>query len=120
TRRKVFIEELLLMLLRMGLIALLVLAMASPFAASSVFETLGLGENRDLVLVFDGSTAMSYTDDSDKTRQQKAVEWCKEFLDRLVPGDNMAVLQAREQVIPVVPELISDQQQVRKALDQLA
>src|ERR1700719_612080 len=59
TRRKIFIEELLLMLVRMGLIGLLVLAMAAPYAASSVFETLGLGENRDLVLVIDGSNGMS-------------------------------------------------------------
>jgi len=120
TRRKVFIEELLLMLLRMALIGLLVLAMAAPYAASSVFETLGLGENRDLVLVLDGSNGMSLVDDEDRSVQQKAVEWSKELLDKLTPGDNVAVLQGREQVIPVVGELISDHQQVRKALDRLA
>src|SRR4051794_30405756 len=59
TRRRVWIEEVLLMLLRMGLIGLLVLAMCAPFASSAVFEKLGFVENRDVVLLFDGSTAMS-------------------------------------------------------------
>lgn len=119
TRRKIFIEELLLMLLRMGLIALLVVAMAAPWAAGTVFEKLGLADNRDVVLIFDGSAPMSYTDDTDKSLQQKAVEWSKELLDRLAPGDNIAVLQAREQAVPIVGELISDQRQIRKALEQL-
>src|SRR3954471_17744610 len=63
TRRKVFIEELLLMLLRMVLIALLVLAMAAPWVAGAFFDKLGLAENRDVVIVLDGSTGMSLTDD---------------------------------------------------------
>src|ERR1700746_2355787 len=63
TRRKIFIEELLLLLMRMGLIGVLVLAMCAPYAASSVFDMLGLGENRDVVLVLDGSNGMSLTDD---------------------------------------------------------
>jgi hypothetical protein len=119
TRRKVFIEELLLMLLRMGLIALLVLCMAAPFAASSVFETLGMGENRDVVLVFDGSLPMSYTNDNNRSLQDKGVEWTRAFLDRLSPGDNVAVLQAREQVVSIVSPMTSDHKQIRKALDTL-
>ncbi len=119
TRRKIFIEELMLMLLRMGLIAILVLAMAAPWAAGPIVEKLPLGNNRDVVLVFDGSAPMSYTDDTAKSLQDKAVEWSKELLDRLAPGDNVAILQAREQVVPIVPELISDRRQLRKALEQM-
>lgn len=119
TRRKIFIEELLLLLLRMGLIAVLVLAMAAPWASGPLVEKLGLADNRDLVLVFDGSAPMSYTDDSDKSLHQKAVEWARDLLDRLAPGDNLAILQAREQVLPVVGELIADRRRLRKALDQL-
>ncbi len=119
TRRKIFIEELLLMLLRMGLIAILVLAMAAPWAAGPVIEWLGLADNRDVVLIFDGGAPMSYTDDSDKSLQQKAVAWSNELLDKLAPGDNIAVLQAREQPVRIVPELISDHRQIRKALEKL-
>jgi von Willebrand factor type A domain/Aerotolerance regulator N-terminal len=119
TRRKIFIEELLLMLLRMGLIGLLVLAMAAPWGAGELLEKLNLAENRDVVLVLDGSTGMSFTDDSGKSSQQKAVEWCQDFVDHLVPGDNIAVLQAREQVVPLEAPLTSDHRKVRKLLDKL-
>src|SRR5258706_11519662 len=59
TRRRLLIEEILLMALRMLLIAIMVLAMAAPFIPSSL---LGLGPkpNRDVVLIFDGSYSMSY------------------------------------------------------------
>jgi hypothetical protein len=119
TRRRVFIEELLLMLLRMGLIALLVLAMCAPFVSGSVFRKFGVFENRDIVIVFDGSTAMSYVDDEGKTAHEHAVEWTKKFLDRLEPGDTVAVLQAREQPVMYV-EPTSDLEKVRKELDKLA
>src|SRR5881227_2937811 len=55
TRRRLLIEELLLLALRMGLIALLVLALAAPYATSPLFADLGSRGNRDLVLIFDGS-----------------------------------------------------------------
>src|SRR5215468_4242510 len=60
TRRKVFIEELLLMLLRMALIAILVLALAAPYAAGPLMEKITGRDNRDVVLIVDGSTSTSY------------------------------------------------------------
>src|SRR5438876_6520366 len=54
TRRRLLIEELMLMLLRMGLIAVLVLALADPFSDSTLVAS-GQRPNRDVVLVFDGS-----------------------------------------------------------------
>jgi hypothetical protein len=134
TRRRVFIEELLLMLLRMGLIAVLVLAMCAPIASGVIFEKLGFVENRDVVLVFDGSTAMSYTDDDGKTSHQQAVEWAKSLLDEMKPGDTVAVIQAREQPVEYpeqkpdakrpagakpLPLLTSDLKQARDTLDKL-
>src|SRR4029453_14716339 len=61
TRRKFLLEELLLMLLRMGLIALLVLALAAPFTTSRLFAGASSRDNRDVVLVVDGSYSMGYT-----------------------------------------------------------
>src|SRR5712691_3368636 len=52
TRRRLLIEELLLMLLRMGLIALVVLALAAPYAVSPLLSEVGGRPNRDVVLVF--------------------------------------------------------------------
>src|SRR6266404_3302127 len=54
TRRRLLIEEILLMLVRMGLIAVMVLGLAGPFLVSSLFTRLGSRSNRDVVLIFDG------------------------------------------------------------------
>src|SRR6266446_5318564 len=61
TRRRLLIEEVLLMLLRMGLIAILVLALAGPFLASTLLARLGGQSSRDIVLIFDGSYSMGQT-----------------------------------------------------------
>lgn len=119
TRRKVFIEELLLMLLRMGLIALLVLALAAPFGASPLFDRLGNRDNRDVVLVIDGSTSMGYTGGG-KTPHDQAKEWAARLIDGLAPGDGVAVLHAKQQVIPVLGELTTDHDRARDALGRLS
>src|SRR5262249_58113571 len=61
TRRRLLIEELLLMLLRMGLIAVLVLALAAPFLAGPLLAELDVAPNRDVVLVFGGGDGMTST-----------------------------------------------------------
>ena len=86
TRRRLFIEELLLMLLRMGLIAVLVLALAGPFITSSPIAKLGSRNNRDVVLVFDGSYSMGSTG-KEGVPHEKAKEWAKAFVADLTPGD---------------------------------
>src|SRR5262245_60634450 len=57
TRRRLLIEELLLMALRIGLLAVLVLAIAGPIFPSSVLSQLGR-PSRDVVIVIDGSASM--------------------------------------------------------------
>src|SRR6516165_6249492 len=59
TRRRLLLEELLLLLLRMGVVA--ALALAAPYATSRLLADLGARDNRDVVLVFDGSYSMGYT-----------------------------------------------------------
>src|SRR5947209_12929252 len=58
TRRRLLIEEILLMLLRMGLIGLMVLALAIPQATSPFLAAVSGRANRDVVLIFDGSYSM--------------------------------------------------------------
>src|SRR5438270_375486 len=103
TRRRLFLEEILLMLLRMGLIGLLVVALAGFFTQSDWLGRLEPRPNRDVVLVFDGSASMNYTGGG-TTPQDAAREWAAEFVKGLQPGDAVAVLQARQQVLPVVAE----------------
>src|SRR5262249_27506432 len=125
TRRRLLIEEILLMLLRMGLIALLVLALAAPHllvppdSAVSALLQGGSRANRDVVLVFDGSYSMGFNDGKDKTPHEAARDWALAFLDTLKAGDGVAVLQAKQQVIPVLPRLTSDLAAAREAVTNL-
>jgi hypothetical protein len=119
TRRRLLIEELLLLALRMGLLGVLVVAMAAPVAFSPLFARLGARENRDVVLVFDGSTSMGYAGDSESAHDA-ARKWARAFVDQLAPGDTVAVLQARQQVIPVLPEPTHDLERVRDAIEKLS
>ena len=73
--------------------------------------------NRDLVLVIDGSASMAATDDGGgKDPFEKCANWALALIDDLAPGDSVAVLQAKEQVIPVVGELSVDMPRVRERL----
>jgi hypothetical protein len=118
TRRRVFLEELLLMLLRMGLIALLALALAGPFITSTGMARLGSRANRDVVLVFDGSYSMGSTG-ADGEPHEKAKEWARAFVADLTPGDSVAILQAKEQVVPILPEPSHDFARIQEAVSKL-
>src|SRR5947208_7500365 len=101
TRRRLLIEEILLMLLRMGLIALMVLALAAPHAVSPFFARVGGRPNRDVVLIFDGSYSMGSADKG-KTPHERAKEWALTFLKDLKQGDSVAVLLAGQQAVPLL------------------
>jgi hypothetical protein len=119
TRRRIFIEELLLMLLRMGLLAVLVFALAGPFLTGATVARLGPRVNRDVVLVFDGSYSMGSTGKG-PTPFEAAKEWALGFVDELAPGDTVAILQAKDVVLPVLPEPSHDLAQVREAIRHLS
>jgi von Willebrand factor type A domain/Aerotolerance regulator N-terminal len=117
TRRRLLIEELLLMLLRMGLIAVLVLTWAGPYSDKYVFVA-PQRPSRDVVLLFDGSASMSFKG-SDKSAQDRAKEWARTFIDDLNPGDGVALVVVRKQPEPLLGKLTIDLQRVREHLDKL-
>src|SRR6266852_3066870 len=84
TRRRLLIEELLLLLLRMGLIGILVMALAAPYVTSTVLGNLAK-DNRDVVLVIDGSASMGFAA-TGKSAHDAAKEWAGKFLDGLAAG----------------------------------
>ena len=104
TRRRLLIEEILLMLLRIGLLAVFVVGLASPWWDSPVFTKVGTRPNRDVVLVIDGSYSMGATV-TGRSAHEEAKEWALAFVGDLQAGDNVAVLQAKQQVVPVVGTL---------------
>jgi hypothetical protein len=119
TRRRLILEQLLLMLVRAGLIALLVLALAAPYTDHPAFAKLGMQSHRDVVLLIDGSASMGYTG-GDKTAHEAAKEWASAFVGTLDPEDSVAILHAKQQVIPALRELSHDRERVRVALGQLS
>ncbi|MFO0878108.1 MAG: VWA domain-containing protein [Gemmataceae bacterium] len=120
TRRRLMLEELMLMLLRMGLLGVLVLALAGPFLDARLPAGLGSRPARDLVFVLDGSASMGATDDvGGPSPDQKAREWMLSLLDELGPDDGVALLVARDQVAPVVPTLSVDRKRLRERIETL-
>ena len=117
TRKKIFLEQLLLMLLRMGLILLLVLGVASPWVRLPWLAKIAPRPNRDVVIILDGSFSMTYARDG-RTAHDAARDWAADFLDRLQPGDAVAVLQAKQVPSPVVGNLSSDLAAVRGAIQE--
>ena len=54
-QRKRWLDEILLMLIRMAMIALIVIALATPISTSAWLPPLGDGSSREVVVIFDGS-----------------------------------------------------------------
>jgi len=126
-RRRLNLAEVLLMLARMALLALVALALARPFwtprpaaasppasAAPSPANGSG-GPRRDVVLVLDGSDSMGRLSGG-STPRDRAVAWARGFLKRLGPGDSVAVLVAKDRVRPLVDPPSFDLGRVDQAL----
>ena len=60
TRRRIRLEEWLLMLLRMGVLGLIAFGMSRPWAAGGAISSLTGRVSRDVVLVLDGSYSMGW------------------------------------------------------------
>ena len=121
TRRRIRLEEMLLLLLRMLLLALLVFAVSRMWvggALGAFFSSVGRGPSRDVVVVIDGSYSMGW-EGRNVTPHARAVQWVHEYLEELGPGDTISVLDARDQVRSVLDPPTSDFDEVRTAIDHL-
>jgi len=94
-RRKVLLEQLLLMALRMGLIALLALAFMRPWAEGAWFSKAVSSQNRDVVLIIDGSYSMGWEGGS-QTPHQLAVAAAKHVLEDVGSSAAVALIDARD------------------------
>src|SRR5260370_40457484 len=106
------------MLLRMGRIAIFVLALAAPFITSQQLAKWGGRGNRDIVVILDGSYSMGFPG-TGPSADQASKDWALEFVGELAPGDSVAILQAKQQVVPVLANLPTDPNQVRTAIQNL-
>jgi hypothetical protein len=121
TRRKIFLEHFLLMLVRIAIVALVTLALCSPTVTSSYlnrfFGSAGVGE-RDIVILIDGSASMAYRHEN-ATADEGAKLLAASVIDSLRPGDRVAVFQARQSLVPLLGTLSTDHAQARNALELL-
>ena len=104
TRRRIRLAEILLMAARMGLLGLVVLALARPFWSMKASATAGAGGRseldgppRDVVLILDVSESMERKI-GDMSALDRARAWARRFAGRCRPGDSIALLLAGDGV----------------------
>jgi hypothetical protein len=95
-RRKLRLQHLLLLLLRMGVIAALCLALARPrVAAERVASLFSIERPVAAVLIFDTSPSMEYSA-AGRTRLEEAKQRARELLDEMDGGSQIAILDSGE------------------------
>jgi len=117
TRRRVKLEELLLLLLRIGLISLIALSVTRPWLPGGWLSGYYSAGSRTVVIVIDGSNSMSRTDGVN-SMHQNAMRRASEFLRTLGADDNVALIDARDQPRTVIESPLRDmklvEQEIRK------
>ncbi len=113
--RRFQLRQLLILLLRMAIVALIVFALARPFL------TLGLPiasvrAKTDLVIVLDNSYSMAYQD-VDGIRFEKAKTLAIDILDTLRHGDSAALILMSDIANPIFRQLTPDLESVTAAIN---
>ena len=91
-RRRIRLEQWLLLLLRCLILVALGLALARPRFAADLGPLSGSG--RTLYLVIDNGLASGAVQDGDRTALDRHVEQAIDVIDQLAPGDRVALLTA--------------------------
>lgn len=117
-KRKLQLEQLLLLLLRMALIALVALAFARPWAEGGFLTSFITAPPRDIIIVLDGSHSMGWEQKAD-TPHTAARQWVHHFLEELNPGDTVGLIDARDQSRSVIDPPTRDFSLVRQQIDKL-
>lgn len=116
-RRRLRIEQLLLLLTRCALVALLGLAVARPVLGTGP----GSARPTTLVLAVDDSIASAQTDGAGRSALARAVERAKKALDALNPaaGDTVGVVTLASPPQALIWPPTADTDTARRALDRL-
>ncbi|MFO1006728.1 MAG: VWA domain-containing protein [Planctomycetaceae bacterium] len=119
TKRRIRLEELLLMAVRMAVLGLIALGMARPWVNGGFFSRFTGKVSRDVVLVIDGSYSTGWKGPI-TTPHAQAIQWAHKCIDSLRPGDTVSLLDVRDQVRAVIDTPSGDFDYARTLLDQLA
>ncbi|MBC7967277.1 MAG: VWA domain-containing protein [Fuerstia sp.] len=118
TRRRLKLEELLLLLLRIGLITLIVLSVTRPWLPGGWLTGYYSAGSRTVVVVIDGSNSMSRTDGANSMHQH-AIRRASEFLRTLGADDSVALIDARDQPRSVIESPLRDLTMVEQEIRRL-
>lgn len=112
--RRSRLKNIVLLLFRMALIALVALAMAKPWRE---IRDTSMQPNTALtiVLVLDNSYSMGYLEKG-RTRFDLALDSAIRLIDSLRPGDEVAVVLMNEEPVPFIREFTTDHAHVKRAL----
>ena len=116
TARRSRVENLLLLVLRCLVFALLVLAAARPVVSPKAAGWWGGSVPRTIVLVLDNSLSMSYRA-GEHTRFEEAQQQTLAILDDLRAGDEVAVILANDRAHLLIAEPTVDHALVRRAVE---
>src|SRR5262245_9835786 len=114
TRRRLIWDELLLMAVRMGVIGILVVALAAPTETAGWLAHFRARGARDIVLILDHSASMGVG-----MAPNAGQQWALAMIDELGPNDRLAVIRAG--AIPKLrTKLSADHDAARSAIQSLA
>ena len=112
-KRKMTLEDILLLVARCLVVALIAFALARPALRSAGFGAIGAGETA--ILLLDHSGSMS-TSDGVTSRFEKAVKAAEEVIDALPSGSAIAVWLVSDVIQDVIPEPTRDLALARKTI----
>lgn len=118
TRRRLQLQDVFLLLLRMALIAVLALALARPWIRGGLFSGYESAGSRDVVLIIDSSSSMSQPDGI-STLHQSAIRRAERFLETLSAQDTVMLIEARDQPTVLLSSPTTDRQLAAERLHQL-
>ena len=113
--RRFQLRQLLILLLRMAIVALIVLALARPFLTLGL-PVASVRAKTDLVVVLDNSYSMAYQD-VDGIRFEKAKTLAIDILDTLRHGDSAALILMSDIPNPIFRQLTPDLETVKAAIN---
>ncbi|NUQ61697.1 MAG: BatA domain-containing protein [Pirellulales bacterium] len=117
SRRRMRLEQWLLLAIRTLLIVLVVLAVAEPFLERGMV-LFAAGERTHRLLVLDGSYSMAYTP-TDKSRFDRAKELAAQIVDESPPGDGFTLVLLSDPPRPVIGNPVFEPKEFLEELDNL-
>ena len=118
TRRRVQLEELLLLLLRMAMIALIAMALSRPWMSGSIAALFSARPASDVVVVLDSSYSAGWAGNG-RTPHQTARAWSRSLLDGMTAGDAAGLVDCRETPTPVLDSLTHDFARMHSEIEEL-